>query len=516
MGTQLVLLAALGASLLAVMALADTKSAGFKLSDLKKPVVVTADNFDQLVEAEIPVLLVVSKADTFEGDKELAKELEALARVGVLNKESQKDLIASKKLDVDNAQFFVKAFGKDTFAPHESLESGKEAATASNPQRVITISDGKEIEPFLGGAIAETRLPIFLFHDKEEVPPVLAKVSLWMHDHFVFAHVPKPTEALLTGLGLPADVTPALLAMIPQLDKQATPQGGIGFQGAQYNREHFGPMKFKNLMKWLGQVRMEMTKSGFYDRKVEKDTPKADQPAKAASVKSVPLFEYTADTPDACAEGKLGLCVFGILDGSPLNDAKEQQLEVLREVQNKPANKGRVLHFMWVDLTCHPTFGEAFDVTMDNVPTVVAVTPKKGAYAKLFGAFESSKIGGFIGGVLSGKNRITAFPEGTTTAPVISAEVNCTAVHESMMPIETDDLDMDDIMSEMAAEAEQEKEAQEKAFAELEDQAADVEMEEKRRKAAAEAAKMNKISNKKRSKKNKKKKKKSKKSKEEL
>lgn len=61
-------------------------------------------------------------------------------------------------------------------------------------------------------------------------------------------------QALLTGLGLPADATPALLAMIPQLDKQATPQGGIGFQGAQYNREHFGPMKFKNLMKWLGQV----------------------------------------------------------------------------------------------------------------------------------------------------------------------------------------------------------------------------------------------------------------------
>lgn len=43
---------------------------------------------------------------------------------------------------------------------------------------------------------------------------------------------------------------------------------------------------------------------------------------------------------------------------------------------------------------------------------------------------------------------------------VIAADDNCTAIHASMMPIETDDVDMDDIMSEMAAEAEQEKEEQ--------------------------------------------------------
>lgn len=49
-----------------------------------------------------------------------------------------------------------------------------------------------------------------------------------------------------------------------------------------------------------------MTKSGFYNTKVEKDATMAEQAAKAPTAKAVPLFEYTADTPDACAEGKLG------------------------------------------------------------------------------------------------------------------------------------------------------------------------------------------------------------------
>ena len=39
----------------------------------------------------------------------------------------------------------------------------------------------------------------------------------------------------------------------------------------------------------------------------------------AESAKTEPMFEYTANTADACSESKLGLCVFAIVDGSPTN-----------------------------------------------------------------------------------------------------------------------------------------------------------------------------------------------------
>jgi hypothetical protein len=51
---------------------------------------------------------------------------------------------------------------------------------------------------------------------------------------------------------------------------------------------------------------------------------------------------------------------------------------------------GRALHFMWVDLSCHPTFGDAFGLGLDAVPTAVVVSPKKAMWASFFGAFSVS------------------------------------------------------------------------------------------------------------------------------
>ena len=49
----------------------------------------------------------------------MLQHLTAFARVAVLNKVSQKDLVESKKLDIDGNQFMVKTFGKDSFEAHE-------------------------------------------------------------------------------------------------------------------------------------------------------------------------------------------------------------------------------------------------------------------------------------------------------------------------------------------------------------------------------------------------------------
>lgn len=161
----------------------------------------------------------------------------------------------------------------------------------------------------------------------------------------------------------------------------------------RYDKSKFGAFKFKNLFKFSMILRAEMTQMGFYKRREEAAGGQQQPVQPKGDTKTQPLFEYTADTVDACAKDKLGLCIIGIFDGSPMNDGKEAQLEVLREVQNAPSNKGRILHFMWVDLTCHPSFGAHFGVSGDTLPTVLAVSPKKQAWAQHFGAFEANKVG---------------------------------------------------------------------------------------------------------------------------
>ncbi len=97
--------------------------------------------------------------------------------------------------------------------------------------------------------------------------------------------------------------------------------------------------------------------------KKEKTKEKAAEPA---SFEIKEIFEVTSETPDYCSESKLGLCIVGFFDGSNQNADKEAQISVLREVQHAPSNKGRALHFMWADITCHPSFGQAFDISPDK------------------------------------------------------------------------------------------------------------------------------------------------------
>eukprot|EP00035_Acanthoeca_spectabilis_P021756 m.440028 g.440028 ORF g.440028 m.440028 type:complete len:516 (+) comp18456_c0_seq1:137-1684(+) len=485
-----------------------------KITDLKKLAVVTADTYDELISTKCPVIFHLSKEDTFEGANELAKELEGFVRVASLNTETQADLIKSKNIEAGDSEWLVKEFGKEALKGYLDLAAARKAAEASNPTGLVSpVPDQQAIQAFLTKAYQNVKIPTILFHDKDEIPSLLTRLALWMGDDVEFGSFSKPPEDLVKGLGVPGGI-PVLLAFIPQEDKDGS--GRIQFQPAAYDKSKFGAFKFKNLFKFSMILRAEMTQMGFYKRREEAAGGQQQPVQPKGDTKTQPLFEYTADTVDACAKDKLGLCIIGIFDGSPMNDGKEAQLEVLREVQNAPSNKGRILHFMWVDLTCHPSFGAHFGVSGDTLPTVLAVSPKKQAWAQHFGAFEANKVAGFIGGVLSGRNRIDKLPEGGV--PVISAEDNCTAVHASLMPTEEEeDINLDDILKEMQEEASEKEEARANDMEALEAAAVDAEMDQKRKRAAAEAARMSKVSNKNIKKKKKKKtKKKNKKNKDEL
>eukprot|EP00038_Savillea_parva_P020208 m.30662 g.30662 ORF g.30662 m.30662 type:complete len:513 (+) comp4734_c0_seq1:103-1641(+) len=496
-------------SMLWALVLAASVSAatqGPKIADLKKPAVVTSDTYDEFITTKCAVIFHLAKEDTFEGADELAKELEGLVRIAIINTETQSALIEDKSIEAGDNAWLVKPYGEEELTGYKDLAAAREAAEASNPTDTVTpIADQQAIQMFLSKAYQAVKIPLVLFHDKDDIPALLTKMSLWVGDDFEFGSFSKPPPELVKGMGTDASL-PMLLAFVPQepKDKDA-PQGGIQFAPALYDKAKMGKLKFKNVFKFSLILRAELGQMGFFDRRDKAGEAEPIKQKPKGSTKTQPLFEYTAETADACAEDKLGLCVVAILDGSPLNPDKDAQLQVLRDVQESPSNKDRVLHFMWVDQSCHPSFAQDFGVSADVLPAVLAVSPKKQAWAQHFGPFEASKVGGFIGGVLTGRQRISKLPD--AGFPSIAASDNCTAAHAALMPADDaeDDVDMDDILKEIQEEAGEDKAEQEQTMADLEAQAVDAEMEAKRLRAEKEAARMNKASNKKRRRKKKKK-----------
>lgn len=81
---------------------------------------------------------------------------------------------------------------------------------------------------------------------------------------------------------------------------------------------------------------------------------------------------------------------------------------------------------------------------LHSAPTILAVSPKKGRYAQLLGAFTEKSVSEFITGVLSGRERIGPYAQ----MPTISPDDDCALAHGTVdsEPLE-DDPEADAIMS---------------------------------------------------------------------
>jgi len=499
------------------------------LQEMRAIIPLTAENYKDNVEgSKIGWILAFGESAESADLGELADKIEGMSRIGFIDTAKETTLLDYLDLKADSApKFRAKPIGEEAkFSDFETTEEAVNSIIEHIPDGLVQVlPDESAFQPFLQQTLQTGSLPVMLLSDKADVPKLFVKLSMWMGEpRFKYAVFPNPADTVMKQFG--AKKLPYLVLMVPQPEdeKEGGQKGQFRFAPVPYPRKQFGGLKFKNVIRFLATVQNELEQSGFFKKQEAFDIPgkksaeKKEKKSGGAVIKTQPLFEYTAETADACSDSKLGLCVIALLDGSPLNEDKAAQLKILEEVQKRPSNKGRALHFMWVDLTCHPKFGEFFGKSLENVPTVIAVSPKKGLSANLFGSFNGKSISTFVNGVLQGKNRIGPMP-GDKKVPTISADENCADVHASMMPIEEEDDGMGDIMAEMAAEAEAAEKAAAAERASMPSEE-DIALEEKKKKAEIEMARLNKMSNKgnkkKKKKKGKKKKGKKKKGKDEL
>ena len=138
------------------------------------------------------------------------------------------------------------------------------------------------------------------------------------------------------------------------------------------------------------------------------------------------------------------LCVFASYIGmySMFSQSPHsRKIEVLEKTQHLPSNQGRVLHFMWVDLRCHTSFGAALGITLESVPALVAISPKKAVYAKFINVFAPQDVAVFIGKFLNGKAPFVPFKG----FPSIEGE-DCQALYSAQTVSSEPEIDLADLM----------------------------------------------------------------------
>ncbi len=97
----------------------------------------------------------------------------------------------------------------------------------------------------------------------KEAPALLQKCALWFTESYRFVYVPDPSEDFRKQFNV--DKLPQLQIMIPVPDEKDR----VGLRAIPYDRSKFGALKFKNVLRFLGQAEMELRKGNMWPAKPE-------------------------------------------------------------------------------------------------------------------------------------------------------------------------------------------------------------------------------------------------------
>merc|ERR1712224_1063843 len=149
------------------------------------------------------------------------------------------------------------------------------------------------------------------------------------------------------------------------------------------------------------------------------------------------------------------LCVIALLDGRQSSKEKyDADIDTLQEVKKK---EHAMLSYSYTNGACQSEFLEKFGINPANLPTAVLISRSKSKYANFFGTFTKSNLVSFVRGVKRGKRGTTAVDQ----IPPLE-DIDCKALYEKeaaeLASLDNDGIEMDDMMAEILAEEQRERE----------------------------------------------------------
>lgn len=81
------------------------------------------------------------------------------------------------------------------------------------------------------------------------------------------------------------------------------------------------------------------------------------------------------------------------------------------------------LHYLWVNASCHPEYGEVFGIFPDNLPVLLLAKPKQRLFKTLDGILTKGRVGEVISDIFLDRENLAPFSRFNEMLPADCLEV---------------------------------------------------------------------------------------------
>ena len=97
---------------------------------------------------------------------------------------------------------------------------------------------------------------------------------------------------------------------------------------------------------------------------------------------------------------------------APQLSVLNHQYNMLNSLSDKP------FHYLWVNVSCHPEYGENFGISSESLPTLLVAKPRQRLFTILKQNFDKEHISDFLSTVLLGKEDLLRYSRFNDMLPV--------------------------------------------------------------------------------------------------
>ena len=85
------------------------------------------------------------------------------------------------------------------------------------------------------------------------------------------------------------------------------------------------------------------------------------------------------------------------------------------------------LHFLWVNTSCHPEYGDIFGIYPDNLPVLLFAKPKQRLFTTLRGELTTDKVGEVVAQIFQGEEELSPFSRLNDMLPINCQETKASS-----------------------------------------------------------------------------------------
>ena len=89
------------------------------------------------------------------------------------------------------------------------------------------------------------------------------------------------------------------------------------------------------------------------------------------------------------------------------------------------------LHYLWVNTSCHPEYGDIFGIYPDNVPVLLFAKPKQRLFTTLRGELTADKVGEVVAQIFQGEEELSPFSRLNDMLPINCHETKAQSITPS-------------------------------------------------------------------------------------